>query len=618
MNSAREQQIIFWKTMRDELVKGRRLVDALRAAKAAVAGQPLEAVADSLVTEILSPSAKSLWSIMEKHPETFSKSLIVMVRAGEAGGVLDKIAGRIVSELEGGAMPIPRETQDGKTENARYWRMFGQMLRSGVPIIEALEDVRNEIAGEKLREATDALIDAVTNRRSMAEEMARWPDLFPPPACDAVARGEKEGRLDEMASYVATAFEKGQFVPLEAAASPPSLDAADARQYVYAVILAAVQANASDVHLDSTEDGCGRVRLRIDGALRDIQPPCRCAFADVVSRFKVMFDGDVNEHRIVQDGRIAMNISGRAIDIRANIVPAALGERVVMRFFQREAVRLMLEDIGLAGDDLDKVRKLCGLGHGLVMGCGPAGSGKTTLMYAMIKSIARPEVNVMSIEEPIEYHLPDVAQIEINPRAGLTLGRVARAVMRQDPDVIMIGEMRDVETVQTAVQMALTGHLVITQTHADTAPGCVRRLIDVGVEAYLVGSSLGGVIAQRLVRVLCEKCKQKAKLTADLLPRPIAAQPEVGAFFKSEHELAMWTPKGCDQCGATGYRGRTDIHEILIPTERLRQVIATAPDVVDLRKVAIEEGMNPMIVSALEKVVQGKTSLTEALTCSAR
>jgi len=300
-------------------------------------------------------------------------------------------------------------------------------------------------------------------------------------------------------------------------------------------------------------------------------------------------------------------VSGKPIDLRVSTLPTFHGERVVMRILAREAPRLDLKEIGLLDDDLARIRQLCHCPYGIVLAAGPTGSGKTTLFYAMLNEIDRDRCCVMSVEDPIEYLLDGVAQTQIRPQVGLTFARAVRQVFRQDPDVILIGEIRDAEVANLAVQCAITGHVVLTTLHADTAPGGIKRLVDMGLEPFLVNASIAGVISQRLIRMLCPECKERVE------PPLHSLVPEAVELMKGAKGATFYGARGCDACNGTGYRGRTAIHEILIPDDRVKNVVASDGNLAAIREAALAAGMRTMLACGIEKAARGITSIQEVL-----
>jgi len=376
-------------------------------------------------------------------------------------------------------------------------------------------------------------------------------------------------------------------------------------EFVSRLIGDAIPRRASDIHLDPTDDGRGRVRLRIDGVLQDVEPPAPGLYPKVVSRIKIMADMDLAEPHRPQDGRILVKVRGKECDLRVSALPTVRGTRIVLRIFDREAITLDFERLGLAGDDLATVRQLIQRPHGIVLCAGPAGSGKTTVLYAMLAELDRNTRCVLSVEDPVEYRLEGVGQIQVKASIGLTSARALRSILRQDPDVILVGELRDLETARVSAQASLTGHLVVSSLHANSAPGALRRLLEMGLEPSLVNATVAGIVTSRIVRVLCPECKQEGAPAAHSLPPAAleAMQHMAGAHFCE--------PKGCDACKGMGYRGRTGIFEILVPDERVRKAVGASGGLGAIRNAALAAGMRPMLLSGLAKAAQGITSVQE-------
>jgi len=605
MGTTREQHVAFWKAVEDGLTGGLPVVDLVRKAGGALPGTAFEDTAKLLVSEI--ENGRRLSEAMEERPELFSKAMCVMTRAGEAGGVLDTVAGRVAKALEDGSFTPPGVDADPQTEQERYCRAMGWLISSGVPILQAFSIVGEEVAGKELAEATDAIHQAILEGSTVGEAMKQFPEVFAAEVTGAVAAAEEQGTLDEALFRIADALQSGDLGALVSEAPPAELtqDAAPVAKVVNLILLKAFEERASDIHIDSREDGTGRVRLRVDGVLRDLDPLPKGLAASVVGRIKIMANMDVAERRLPQDGRILVENQGRKIDLRVCVVPTMFGERVCMRLLSREHAPLQLDQLGLSGTELATVRELCHLPHGILLANGPTGSGKTTLMYSMLGELDRDKMCVFSVEDPIEYIIEGVAQMRIRPQYGLTFARALRSVLRQDPDAVMIGEIRDYETMMVAVQIALTGHLVFTSLHATDGPGAIRRLIDIGLEPFLVNSSLAGVVSPRLVRVLCEKCKRAAEPPLHSIP------PEAVRFVNAATDATFCEPVGCEACRGMGYRGRTAIYEILVMGDKVREAVHSSGELADVRNAALASGMKPMLIDGLEKAAQGITSVAE-------
>jgi len=366
-----------------------------------------------------------------------------------------------------------------------------------------------------------------------------------------------------------------------------SHDDAPVIRMINALFTQAARDGASDIHLEAFETH-SVVRYRVDGTLRDIVSPRRALHNALVSRIKIMASLDIAEKRLPQDGRIALRVGGRAIDVRVSTLPTGHGERAVLRLLDKEAGFLELTRLGMAADVLALLDALIHRPHGIVLVTGPTGSGKSTTLYAALGRLDAATTNILTVEDPVEYDLPGIGQTQVNPRIDLDFATALRAILRQDPDVIMIGEIRDLETAQIAVQASLTGHLVLATLHTNDAISAVTRLIDMGVEPFLLASTLQGVLAQRLIRKLCPVCK-----------------------IKHEDGSASWNSAGCPECRHTGYRGRTGVHELFSVDDETRELIHAQANEQVLREAAIGKGMRKLWQDGQRWVTQGITSQEE-------
>ncbi len=371
---------------------------------------------------------------------------------------------------------------------------------------------------------------------------------------------------------------------------------------INALLAEAIREGASDVHIETFERELV-VRFRIDGVLREIVRPKRALAPLLVSRIKVMARLDIAEKRLPQDGRISLRVGGREVDVRVSTMPASNGERVVLRLLDKQAGRLQLTGLGMGSDDLQRLRALLALPHGIFLVTGPTGSGKTTTLYASLSEINKTDLNVLTVEDPIEYNLSGIGQTQVNVKAEMTFARGLRAILRQDPDVVMVGEIRDLETAEIAVQASLTGHLVLSTLHTNSAIGAVTRLTDMGVEPFLLSSSLVGVLAQRLVRVLCKACRQSAP--AD---RAECRFLEV----ESVSPPTIYHARGCEVCAQTGYRGRTGIYELVVVDDEMRQLIHDQASEQALTRHARKHSRS-IRADGREKVLAGVTTVEEVL-----
>jgi general secretion pathway protein E len=372
------------------------------------------------------------------------------------------------------------------------------------------------------------------------------------------------------------------------------------------MIARAVESRASDIHIEPFENRL-KVRYRVDGVLREVESPPSRLSAAVISRIKIMAKLNIAERRLPQDGRIQLRAQGKEIDLRVSTVPTLWGESVVMRILDKASVVLDFETLGFSPRTLGRFLEILHMPHGIILVTGPTGSGKTTTLYTALQTINTPERKILTVEDPVEYQLEGVNQIQVKPQINLTFANALRAIVRQDPDVIMIGEMRDLETAGIAVQSALTGHLVLSTLHTNDAAGSVTRLLDMGVEDYLLTSTINGILAQRLVRLLCTRCRQ-----------PYPALPELVEEmrlhrFADTRDITLFKPVGCEHCGGTGYRGRAAIMEFLVMSDPLRRLVLKHADAGDLQDTAQKEGMDTMYEDGLRKAVAGLTTIEEVL-----
>ncbi len=373
------------------------------------------------------------------------------------------------------------------------------------------------------------------------------------------------------------------------------------------IIHRAVDLGASDIHLEPFEDGL-HLRYRVDGVLQDYpDPPPGTLAAAIASRIKLLSQMNIAERRLPQDGRIMTRVKGHELDLRVSTIPTVHGESVVMRVLDRESIRLSLTDMGFSEDTLARYQGLLARPHGVLLVTGPTGSGKTTTLYASLASLNSEALKIITVEDPVEYQLQGVNQIQVQSQIDLSFARALRAILRQDPDIIMIGEMRDTETAQIGVQSALTGHLVLSTLHTNTAASAITRLEDMGVERYLITSSVNGVLAQRLVRTLCRHCKEPVEVAPDYLHQTGLAR------FMTAGNRRVYRAVGCDSCMQTGYAGRTGIHELFVLDDEMHRVIMSGADATLLHAAARRQGMITLYEDGLRKVAAGQTSMEEVL-----
>ena len=378
-------------------------------------------------------------------------------------------------------------------------------------------------------------------------------------------------------------------------------------RFVNLLITQAIADKASDIHLEPTEKDL-RVRYRIDGVLRDAHRAPRSILGGVVSRLKIMADMDIAERRIPQDGRLSVSHLGQTIDLRVATLPTVWGEKVVARVLDNSNTRLGLADLGFSPGNFTRFEASYTKPYGMILVTGPTGSGKSTTLYATLNILNQQHVNVITVEDPVEYRLPGINQVQTNPKAGLTFASALRSILRSDPDIVLIGEIRDHETANIAVEAALTGHLVLSTLHTNDAPSAVTRLVEMGIEPFLVGSALDCVVAQRLCRSLCERCKEAYVPGAEELAL-VGFPAEPG----EADELVLHRPKGCSTCGGTGYRGRMALHEVMPIDEQLEKLTVRRSSADEITRAAREGGMSSLREDGWLKVRNGRTSIEEVL-----
>ena len=407
------------------------------------------------------------------------------------------------------------------------------------------------------------------------------------------------GRLDEA---VAEAVEEEPEEEISAVTEiHESAEDAPVIKLVNSIIAQAVEDGASDVHFEP--DGRDmRVRFRVDGVLNETTMIPRRMIAGVISRVKIMTELDISERRVPQDGRVTLNVDGHPVDIRAVTVPSVHGEGAVMRLLDKEQALIGLDQLGMSGDGLEHFKEAFTKPYGAVLATGPTGSGKSTTLYAALNEINSPDRNILTIEDPVEYQLPGVNQLQVHQKAGLTFASGLRSMLRADPDVIMVGEIRDAETARIAVESALTGHLVLSTLHTNDAAAAITRLTEMEIEPFLTASAVVSVVAQRLVRTLCTYCKRRALLTTQALQ---------AAGFNEIYDVEAYEPAGCGRCNHSGYRGRTGLYEVMEVSDEIRTLTVERASSDDIRNTAIAQGMQSLRADGFEKVKQGVTSISE-------
>ena len=453
-------------------------------------------------------------------------------------------------------------------------------------LIVAMVDPGNVLVVDDVR--------AITGRRVVAR-IATRADVE-----DAIRR---QGRYDESVSSLADMV-GGDIPEDDLSKVQAAVEEAPIVKLVNTLISRAVNERASDIHIEPGEKDL-RVRFRIDGVLHEIMSTPRSVSGAVVSRLKIMADLDIAERRVPQDGRVSIRVSGRPIDLRVATLPSIYGEKVVLRILDKEDAVLDLSELGFLPYSLARFEASYTKPYGAILVTGPTGSGKTTTLYSALHVLNRPEVNIITVEDPVEYRLPGITQVQVNRKAGLQFATVLKSILRSDPDIVLIGEVRDPETAKIAIEAALTGHLVLTTLHTNDAASSVGRLVDMGVEPYLVSSAVDSVLAQRLARRLCERCKE-ARTASPEVVRQMGYEPADGP-------VTLYYAVGCRMCSETGYRGRLAINEVMLVSEEIQRMAVEHRPSDEIKRIAIEQGMKTLRLDGMDKARLGMTTLEEVL-----
>ncbi len=482
---------------------------------------------------------------------------------------IDPIASSVISEgLCRRYLAIPIAFEDGK-------------------IVVAMSDPANVFAIDDIRTITGMEVKAVVATKSDIQNalagMRRMDESVADVAAEAAAEETDADELANMRDLV----EEAPIVKL-----------------VNMLITQAVNERASDIHIEPQEKDI-RIRNRIDGVLHEVMRSPKSIQAGVISRLKIMSDINIAERRIPQDGRVGLVVGGKAIDLRVATLPTVNGEKVVVRILDKSSVLMKLQDLGFSDDNFSRFQSSFLKPYGMILVTGPTGSGKSTTLYATLNILNDVDRNIITVEDPVEYRLAGVNQIQVNPKAGLTFASALRSILRSDPDIVLIGEIRDRETAQIAVEAALTGHLVLSTLHTNDAPSAISRLNEMGIEPFLVSSAVDCVLAQRLVRILCERCKEPYLPTEEaLLEAKIPVAGDVPKLFRAV---------GCSHCSKTGYRGRMAVHEVMLKSEEIERLTAERRSSEEIARVARAQGMTPMRDDGIRKVLEGKTSVEEIM-----
>lgn len=463
----------------------------------------------------------------------------------------------------------------------------------GDTLVVAMADPNNVVAVDDIRAMT---------KKDVRVVVATKADVM-----TAINRYYRMDRTAEtLAEEVAAEKEAEDKLSLEAQLSSAGAEDAPIIKLVNLLITQAVTDRASDIHIEPEEHGV-RVRYRVDGVLHEVMSPPKSVQAGMTSRLKIMADINIAERRVPQDGRISLVVAGKKVDIRVASLPTVHGEKLVLRILDKSSVLLELQDLGFLPGNFRRFEEAYSKPYGEILVTGPTGSGKSTTLYATLNILNKPQVNTITVEDPVEYQLPGVNQIQTHPKAGLTFASALRSILRADPDIVLIGEIRDRETAQIATEAALTGHLVLSTLHTNDAPSALTRLVEMGIEPYLVSSALDCILAQRLARKLCPRCKVEYTPTAEELAH--SSFP-----FDPEGDLPkLFRPTGCTACGKTGYKGRMALHEVMTVTEEVEKLVVEGATSEVIKKVALQQGMITLREDGMEKVRMGRTSIEEIL-----
>jgi type IV pilus assembly protein PilB len=461
----------------------------------------------------------------------------------------------------------------------------------GGNLVLAMVDPMNVFAVDDVREASRMRVSPVVAARA-----------------DVLAAIDRYHRADDELTNLTTALDE-EHAPSESSSfgvSDSVDDDAPIVRFVNLLVSQAIQDQASDIHIEPAEHSLD-VRYRIDGVLHEMQRAPKSIQNGVISRLKIMSDIDIAERRRPQDGRMSVSHGGRQIDLRVATLPTVWGEKIVMRILDNLTTSMSLRDLNLLDRNFDAYQASYTKPYGMILVTGPTGSGKSTTLYTTLNAVARPEINVITVEDPVEYRMKGINQVQVNPKAGLTFASALRSILRSDPDVVLLGEIRDHETAQIAIEASLTGHLVLSTLHTNDAPSAITRLTEMGIEPFLVGSALDCIVAQRLARRLCNRCKKPAQIdTAELAGMRFGLDPDKPA-------PKLFQPNGCQSCSKTGYNGRIAIHEVMTVSETIERLAVARASSTEIGRAAREEGMLTLREDGWEKAKMGLTSVEEIL-----
>jgi type IV pilus assembly protein PilB len=492
-------------------------------------------------------------------------------------------------------MHVPQEVLDLIPKDmAQTYKMIA-IARLGKKLYVAMADPLNVLALDELRRVRPNLqiIPLITTEKAVADFLNNA--NAPGGGIDAILK-------DVDVSEVELAKDKQEEINLDQLIE--SSEEGPVIKLVNLVLVQAIKDRASDIHIEPFEKQI-RLRYRVDGVLYDSTAPPKALQPAITSRIKIMANLDIAERRLPQDGRFRIKLAGRDVDLRVSLLPTVHGEKIVMRVLDKGSLNPNLDGLGMDPADLAKFKQAIEAPHGMMLMTGPTGSGKTSTLYAVLTQLNTPDVNIITVEDPVEYQMLGINQVQVKPEIGLTFASGLRSILRQDPDIVMVGEIRDSETADIGVKAALTGHLVLSTLHTNDAPGAIARMVDMGIEPFLVSSSVLMVCAQRLIRKICPHCKEPEEVPADLRRRlSLTAEDDATTFFRG---------RGCSRCKETGYMGRSAILEVLLISEEMREQILHNTSAKAIRELALREGMRTLTMAGVAKARAGVTSLEEVL-----
>ncbi len=608
MQAEQKEHVDFWHSLYEQLDIGQPLIKSLEVIGESMTDTDFGRTIQEMIKRIR--AGDDFAATLQEFPQLFTRCDMLILQGGAASSAVDTAIKRLADGIQSGAFPRRNQTVSDEDQHL-FWRALGLLLSTGVPILNALEAAAEEAAGPALQEAARAIRQGILDGRGMAQTVADMGPVFPPQIAPVLAAGERNRNLAEVVLQIADALAAGRYSggDLRRVAEYVSGDVTNDSvviETVNNIITTAVKNRASDIHFDPRPDGI-RVRHRVDGVLQEMEPPPAELRDAIIQRLKLMAGCDISERKRPQDARILIEVDDESVDLRLSILPNIHGERAVLRVLTQAMSEIPLSDIGFEPADLETVRDLIRQPNGIILVTGPTGSGTTTLMYSLLAEINDGTRCLCTAEDPVQLPIKGVNQLQILPRKGLTFTASVRAMLRQDPDVIMVGEIRDLETANTCVQAAMTGHVVITGLHTNTTADAIKRLLDMGLEPFLVKSTVIGVVSLRLARELCPACK------APQTPDSSKLSPEVQQQLSALDSPTFHRAAGCDDCRQTGHRGRTAIAEVLRVTDAIREIVTADVDPAAIRELAVKDGMHTLLDNGIAKAATGRVALGEIL-----